>query len=401
MAIYNCSIIDNNGKNKKIKLEAVDEAELKAEAAGKGYVLLAYKIQVKKKRSDFFNVSFSVKRSELVIFFRQFSVMINASVSIADSLSTLCQQNYTSALKDILERVRNDVIGGRLLSESFAQRPDVFPDFFIQMVKIGELSGSLDKILFAMAEYYENDEKTKKKAKSSLVYPIFLLVMIFAVVLFMSFVILPQFADMFAEFGGDVPGVTKFVLGIAEFIRNYILYIISGTVVFALAIYLLTKSLVGKRVKDFLAIKFPIIGKINNAVITSRFARAFCILLKSGMNISDCMSNLVKILGNQFYIEKFEIATEEVNRGRPIAKSLEDCKVFNPMLVEMIRVGEKTGNIEEVLDSTSSFFDAQVDNSITKAISLIEPITIIILGVVVAFVLLSVYIPMIDLMNQI
>lgn len=401
MAFYKCEVLNELGQKKYLIKEAVDEISLRAFLKHDNYILLKSTMIIEKDPNVFFSVSSKVKISEVVIFLRQFSVMVNASISISESLNALKSQKFTKAFQKVLKTVYTDILSGKLLSEAFAKHPKVFPHFFVEMVAIGEVSGSLDTVLSSMANYYEKDQKIKKKAKSALVYPIILLSLILIVVIFMSLVILPQFAQMFKDFGGDIPGITKVILSISTFIKDYIIFIFLGLVIFIFFTVVFFKSKVGKKVGDRLKLKLPFIRTITRNLITSRFTSAFIILLKSGMNITDCMQNLVRILNNDAFSEKFRYSIEEVKRGKRIAKSIENTNIFPKMLTEMINVGEKSGNLEEVLESTSSFFETQVESSIQKATSALEPIMIVLLGAVVAVVLISVYLPMIDLMNQI
>lgn len=401
MAFYKCEVINELGEKKYLVKEAVDEISLRAFLKHDNMILVKATMIVEKEPNVFFSVSSKVKIQEVVVFLRQFSVMINASISISDSLNSLKTQKFSKAFQKVLMTIHNDILSGKLLSEAFAKHKKVFPRFFVDMVAIGEVSGSLDTVLYSMADYYEKDQKIKKKAKSALVYPMILLSLILIVIIFMSLVVLPRFGDMFEDFGGDIPGITKIILGVSDFINTYIFFIVFGIIVFVFALILFFKTKIGKRVLDTLKFKIPVIKTVNKNLITSRFTSAFIILLKSGMNITDCMENLVRILNNELFTEKFRYSIEEVKRGKRIAKSIENTNIFPKMLTEMINIGEKSGNLEEVLASSSSFFESQVETSITKATSLLEPIMIIVLGGVVALVLISVYLPMIDLMKQI
>lgn len=401
MVNYKCVVYDENRKKKTIKILVEDEVQLKVLLKEQGYYLESYKEIPMKKHSDFFTLDPSVKRSEVVLFLRQFSVMLNSGITIDDTLNSLRLQDYSKGLKKVLDKIYSDVVSGKLLSEAFRAHPKIFPDFFCNMVEIGELSGTLETVFRSMADYYENDQKLKSKAKSSLAYPTVLLFMILAVMLFMIYFILPQFESMFGEFDGEIPTISRVVFSIGTFVRTNMMMILAVLAGIILITILFFQTKPGKKTKDWLKLHLPIIGKINNAVITARFARSFGILLQSGMNITDCMENLINILNNRIYTEKFKICIEDIKKGKTIAKSLENAKVFDPLLVQMVSVGEKSGNLEEVLTSTTVFFDDQVDTTINKAISLLEPITIILLGFIVATVLLSIYIPMIQLMDQI
>ncbi len=402
MANYKCKIIDNIGTSKTIYVDASDTATLKAKIKSENSVLVSYSLAKEKKVNTFFAVSSKVKRTELITFFRQFSVMIKASIPISASLNALKKQGYTKAFKKVLDEVYLDVQSGVLLSEAFAKHKKVFPDFFTKMVAIGEVTGSLDTVLSNMADYYENDRKIRNKVKSAMTYPIILLILIFAVLIFITMFILPQFESMINELGGNVPYLTQVVMGISLFMRNNFLMVFGSiALVVLLLVLFFKKTSKGRYALDYIKLYLPFIGSVNKYLVTSRFSKAFIILLNSGMNMSDCLDNLLKMLDNQVFKQKFKYSVEEVKRGRRIAQSIGNIKLFPQMLIEMIDVGEKSGNIEEVLLSTSAYFDECVEQSITKATAALEPIMIVLLGGIVAIVILSVLLPMISLMQSI
>ena len=401
MPFYNCKVIDELGAKKSVVREATDKVSLRAFLKRENLTLLKAKMIVEKEPNVFFSVRSKVKAEEVVVFLRQFAVMINASIAIVDALAALKAQKFSKAFQKVILGVYNDVLSGKLLSEAFGRHPKVFPHFFVQMVAIGEVSGSLDSVLKNMADYYERDRKIRKKAKSAMIYPMLLLSMIVIVIIFMSVVILPQFGAMFDDFGGEIPQITRVILSIASFIRENLMFILIGLVVFILLLVLFFKTKTGKRCKEWFMLHLPILKTVTKNLITARFTRAFIILLESGMNITDCMENLVRIIDNSVLARKFRFAIDEVKRGKRVAKSIESTGIFPSQLTEMIDVGEKSGNLTEVLEATSEYFDTQVETSIHKATTMIEPLIIILLGGVVAVVLLSVYLPMIDLMNQI
>ncbi len=402
MPSYKCRILDSAGDKNTIIVDATDEAILKGKIKSQNSVLLSYKIVKEKKVNSFFAVSSKVKRTELTTFLRQFAVMIKASIPIATSLKTLKDQGYTKVFRSVLTEVYLDVQSGVLLSDAFKKHPKVFPEFFNKMVAIGEVSGSLDRVLESMADYYENDRKIRSKVKSALTYPIILLVLILVVLIFITMFILPQFESMINELGGDVPLITKIVMSISEFIQDNYLFLFGGIAIFIFVFWLFfKKTKKGRYIWDYIKLHLPMVGTVTKNLVTSRFSKAFIILLGSGMNMSDCLDNLHKMLDNQVFVEKFKYSVEEVKRGRRIAQSMENIKMFPPMLIEMIDVGEKSGNIEDVLRSTSSYFDECVEQSIAKATAALEPLMIIFLGGIVAVVILSVLLPIIALMQSI
>ena len=401
MPFYQCEVLDQIGENKKIIYEASDEISLKAKLRNEKYILVNYKLIKEKQPNMFFAISSKVKLKEVVSFLRQFSVMIKASISIADSLNVLKKQRYSKAFQKVLMEVHQDILSGSLLSEAFYKHPKVFPRFFIDMVAIGEVSGSLEDVLKSMADYYEKDQKIKKKAKSSMVYPFILMSLIVVVLIFMAVFVIPQFKGMLDEAGGQAPLLTQIVFNCFGFIQNNILTIILAIILIDGVFYLYFRTKKGRYHRDLLLLHLPLIGRINRNLITSRFTRAFIVLLRSGMTITDCMDNLERMLGNQVFSEKFKFSIDEVKRGRRLSKSIATTNLFPMMLTEMVNVGEKSGNLEEVLESTASYFDDNVENSIQVATSMLEPIMIVLLGGIVAVVILAVYLLMISVMGSI
>ena len=401
MPLYKCKVINSSGQRQTVLREAPNEYTLKAQIRQDEIHMLSYSVVKEEKENEFFAVSSKIKFTEVITFLRQFAVMLKAGIPISDCLNNLHKQKFTIPFRNVLKTIYLDVESGILLSEAFAKHPKVFPRFFISMVGIGEVSGSLDKVLSNMADYYENDRRIKKKASSAMVYPTLLVVMVIIVVIFLCLFILPQFESTINELGGEVPEITKIVMGISKFVQTYAFILIPGIAAVVMLVYLFFRTEKGRYVKDVLMLKLPIISTVQRNLITSRFSRAFIILLSSGMNMIDVLENLKKMLGNEVFTRKFDYTIEEVKRGRRIALSIEATGLFPSMLTEMINVGEKSGNIEEVLESTSEYFDEQVEASIAKAVAAIEPLAIVMLGGVVCLVILSVLVPMMSMMNAV
>ena len=401
MPLYKCKVINSSGQKQTVLREALDESSLKAQARNDKIHMLKYRIVKEKKENEFFAISSRVKFNEVIVFLRQFSVMLKAGIPITDCLSNLRRQKFSVPFRNVLQAITIDVESGVLLSAAFSKHPKVFPRFFVSMVEIGEVSGTLDTVMTDMADYYEKDRKIRKKASTAMIYPTLLICMIFAVVVFLCIFVLPQFEATIKQLDGEVPKITQIVMGISSFVQDYIFIIIPAITIFVLFAILFFKTNTGKYFKDVLLFNLPVISKVQKNLITARFSKAFVILLKSGMNMIDILENLKKMLGNEVFARKFDYTIEEVKRGKRIASSIEATGLFPSMLTEMINAGEESGNIEEVLESTSNYFDEQVETSIAKAVTTIEPIAIIILGLVVALVAISVIIPMTSMMNAI
>lgn len=401
MPLYRCKVLNSSGQRQVVLREATDELTLKAQIRQDQIHMLSYTVVKEEKENEFFAVSSKIKFTEVITFFRQFAVMLKAGIPISDCLNNLHKQKFSIPFRNVLKEVYLDVESGILLSEAFSKHTKVFPRFFISMVGIGEVSGSLDKVLTNMADYYENDRRIKKKASSAMVYPSLLVGMVIIVVIFLCLFILPQFESTINELGGEVPAITRVVMDFSQFIQDYFFIILPLIVAIAMIIWLFFRTDKGRYVKDVLMLNIPIISTVQKNLITSRFSKAFVILLESGMNMIDVLENLKKMLGNEVFTRKFDYTIEEVKRGRRIASSIEATGLFPSMMTEMISVGEKSGNIEEVLKSTSDYFDEQVESSIAKAVAAIEPIAIIMLGGVVCLVILSVLVPMMSMMNAV
>lgn len=401
MPLYRCKVINSSGQRQVVVREASDALSLRAQMRQDKIHLLTFTAIKEEKQNEFFAVSSKVKFNEVIMFFRQFSVMLKAGIPLSECLNSLHKQKFSIPFKNVLQAVYLDVESGVLLSDAFAKHPKVFPRFFISMVAIGEVSGSLDKVMTNMADYYENDRKIKKKASSAMVYPSLLIGMIFIVVIFLCLFVLPNFESTISQLGGEVPAITRVVMSISTFIQDYIFILLPGAVLLVLLVVGFFKTKTGRYVKDVLMLKIPIISTVQKNLITARFSRAFIILLSSGMNMIDVLENLQKMLGNEVLKKKFDFTIEEVKRGRNIAASIAATGLFPPILTQMIRVGENSGNIEEVLESTGSYFDEQVESSIAKAVAAIEPICILLLGGVVCLVVLSVLVPMMSMMSAV
>ena len=401
MPLYRCKVINSSGQRQVVIQEASDALSLRAQMRQDKIHLLSFTQIKEEKQNEFFAVSSKVKFNEVVLFFRQFAVMLKAGIPLSECLNSLHKQKFSIPFRNVLQTVYLDVESGVLLSEAFAKHPKVFPRFFVSMVGIGEVSGSLDKVMTNMADYYENDRRIKKKVSSAMVYPSLLISMIFLVIIFLCLFVLPNFESTISQLGGEVPAITRVVMSISDFIQDYIFILLPGAamIVFLVVIFFNTKA--GKYVKDVLMLNLPIISTVQRNLITARFARAFIILLGSGMNMIDVLENLQKMLGNEVLKKKFDFTVEEVKRGRSISASIASTGLFPPILTQMIKVGENSGNIEEVLESTGTFFDEQVESSIAKAVAAIEPICILLLGAIVCLVVLSVLVPMMSMMSAV
>lgn len=401
MPIYVYKAKNANGKNVSGFITADNEAELRKILSNENLYLRSFKIKKERKKSQFFTLSSSrVKQVEVIAFCRQFAVMINAGVSIVDSIATLKEQS-SPALARILTDVHSKMLVGRLLSEALGNYPKIFPTFFRNMIYIGELSGNLDSILMSLATYYEKDNKIKRKAKSSMVYPTFLAILIVGVLGVLTVGVIPQFEDMLSQMDGEMPFITQVVLDISRFVQtNLGMLILSAISIFALIkLYFMTKN--GKYVRDKIKLSVPLLKSLNIRLITARFARGFGVLVSSGLTIVDSMDIMASILDNKVVERKFRLAVDEIRRGKRIAYSLSLTNIFPRMLIEMIAVGESTGSLEDVLLKTADYFDDVVEQTIARLTTMLEPMMIIIMAGLVGTVIVAILLPMVNIMGSV
>lgn len=299
----------------------------------KGEYLLEANIAKEKRRSNFLTATNRVSPRAVANFCRQFSILLDAGVSVADSLDVLRKQNFSTYFKNVISDIYDSVLKGMFISDAMRKYPKIFKSFVVNMVHIGELSGDLTKVLIKVADYLENDQKIKSKTKSAMVYPLFLLVVVTIVTVVLMVFVVPQFEKIILENGGKVPGITRVVLSISHFFTEYWFILIPAIiVVIMLLVFFFTRTQKGKYCRNFLAIHLPILKTVTIETITTRFTTAFSILIDSGMPVIDSMEALIPILDNKFFESKFVYAIEDIRRGKRIAPSIEKCDIFQRCL---------------------------------------------------------------------
>jgi len=399
VAVYTFKARSLEGRLWKDTIEADSLEALEYTLNEKGYFVLS--AREKKAPLSFLKPSDRVTKRDLAVFCRQLAVIINAGVSIVEAVDIVGRQMSKKSLSQALSAVWEDVQKGKLLSQAMAAFPSIFPEVLRNMIRVGEASGTLDTIMNRMADYYENEDKINRKVKTAMTYPMILAVMTVAVVVLLMVLVLPTFSGILTEMGGEMPGITMVLMAISDFMTRNIVVILllAALVVLLLTAYGKTDS--GRYRYDTLRLKLPMVSDLTVKVITSRFARSMAILLRSGLNIINALTIMSTLIGNRNVEEKFQQCLDEVRAGRGIAYSLERVGIFPPLLIHMVSVGEKTGELDEMLLRTSGFFDDEVEAAITKMTTMIEPLMIIILAAVIAVILLSIFLPMLEIMNAV
>ena len=379
---------------------AKDEKDLAEQLAKQNLYLVSASIYSGKTPSAFFTTGTGkVTIAELTTFCRQFAIMINAGIPLVGCLESLKEQPYTKYFKSILEVIYEDVKSGIVLSEALNKHEKVFPDFFRNMIYVGEVAGNLDRVFTELADYYEKDTAIKKKVKSALSYPMMLGGMIIGIVILMLVFIIPTFRNALSSLNVPLSGLTKTVYDISDFMLANWLYLLAGLVVIVGGLWLFSRTKKGKECFDWLKINLPGIKSAQIDMITARFARAFSLMLSSGMDIVEALDAVKIVLGNTDVEKRFAIATDEVKHGAKLAVSFEKYNLFPTMMLQMIAVGERTASLDEILARTCDYFDEQVQTTLTSVTNKIQPAMLLIMGAVIAVMFVAVYSPMISIMQ--
>lgn len=338
---------------------------------------------------------------DIALFCRQFYTMLNAGVSIVRCVDIIGHQTENKKLKKCIQEMSDDIRKGSSLSEAMANRKDVFPELLISMVNTGEISGNLDLILLRMSQHYEKENKINNKIRTSMIYPIVLSILAITVVTFLLTFVMPIFFSMFTQSGTVLPGPTRFLLAISNGIKRFwyiILAVIVGAV-YGIKKYGRTKD--GRIFYDSVKLKLPVIKNVNQKIIVSRFTRTFATMLESGVSVVQSLQEVSKVTGNAVAQQKIMEVREKVLKGMGISDPLKETGIFPPMLYNMIKIGEDSGTISDILNKTADFYDDELETALQNATAILEPVLIIIMGVIIGFIIVSMVMPMFKMYNTI
>jgi len=365
---------------------------IKEKASGAGADGLAGLLQKMRK----------VNEQALVVFSRQFATMINAGLAMVRCLDILSEQTEDKKLQQVLIQVRRDVEGGSTLSNALGKHPNVFSQLYVSMVKAGEMGGVLDEVLERLAGFMEKDFSLKKKVKSALTYPVVILVMALGIVFFLVTYILPTFVTLFEGMSLKLPLPTQILIGVTKGARNPMVLIpcalIFGAGGFGLSQYVKTSA--GKKQYDLLKLNIPIFGLLNKKVAISRFCRTLGTLLSSGVPIMQALEIVGRASGNEIISMTVGKVRESIREGESIASPLGASGMFPPMVTQMVAVGEETGNLDAMLSKIADFYDTEVDYMLSSLTSMLEPIMIVGMGGIVGFIVISVFLPLYQLIGN-
>ena len=341
-----------------------------------------------------------VSLGDLSIFCRQFSTMIDAGVSLVRCLDVLSEQSQSPKLRRIIADLRYEVESGNSLSKGMSKYPSVFSNLFVGLIRAGEVGGVLEEALQRLSVFLEKDVELRRKVKSALTYPIIVSVVALGIVLFLTIFIVPQFMKMFTDLGlKDFPAMTKALMDFSDFMVHKFYIVAAICVVVFIASKMFGRTKVGRRFFDRLKLKIPVFGKLNHKVALARFARTLATLLSSGVPILSAMETVAGTVANEIISDAILDARARVREGDVISEPLRKSKMFPPMVVQMIAIGQESGALDTMLSKIADFYDQEVDAAIAALTAAIEPVLIVFLGVTVGFIVIAMFMPLVGLIN--
>jgi type IV pilus assembly protein PilC len=399
MPIYVARVRDSQGKSRTEKITAESLVQARTNLRDQGFVVQDLKqsqgfqpdIALKKFQNSLVKVSVKDK----AVFSRQFAVLMNAGVAIVRSLGVLSEQCSNTKLKQALVEISNDVQSGMNLSESMRKHPDCFDGLYVSMIQAGEVGGVLDEVLNRLAKLLEDVARLQNQIKSALSYPTVVGFIAVSIFLGMTIFLIPVFAKIFTEIGTELPPLTQFLMDASQFLRSPKIFIlIGGLVGFKFAFTQYGKTPVGRITIDRLSLKMPLFGDLIQKSSVARFSRTFGSLTRSGVPILTCLEIVRDTSGNQVIANAIDAARLEIQQGGMISIALQKDKVFPAMAIQMISIGEETGELDGMLMKVADFYEDEVEQAVKAMTSILEPVMIVVLGGMVGTILLAMYLPM-------
>ncbi len=342
-----------------------------------------------------------IKAADVALFTRQLADLLKAGVAINRALRTLSEQTSNRELSVTIAEIEKDVAAGKGLNEALERFPKVFPPLYVSMVRAGETGGFLEDVLHRLATFIEKDQELRSRVAAALAYPALLIVIGSFAVIFLMVFFIPRFSEIFSKMGGNLPAPTRAVMAVSYFFRDYWMAAFAGLVVLVMSWTQIIATVTGRRFVDRLKVRVPLFGDVVRKNAVSRFARTLGTLLKSGVPILGALTISREAMGNVVLMEDIDEAAAGVKQGRSLAEILRRSRYFPPMVVDMIAVGEESGNLDEVLIGVADSYDVQVDRAVRVFISLFEPALLLVMASLVGFIVISMLLPVFTLSSMV
>lgn len=393
MAIYVWEAETRSGEIRKGEIEALNESAVRGQLRRQGLKPVRVKAKPKDILESLPLFKGKVKDKTVVIFARQFSTMISAGLPLIQCLEILASQEANKAFKKVIKSIKDDIEGGATLTDALKKHPKVFDELFINMVAAGEAGGILDTILNRLAAYMEKMMKLKSRVKGAMVYPAAVLLISVGVITMLLLKVVPVFQQLFSGMGRDLPIATQLLIDLSSMLSNSLIYIVAAVVIGVVVFIRYYRTEVGRATIDRLVLRSPIFGPLMRKVAIAKFTRTLSTMMNSGVPILDGLEIVSKTAGNKVVEKALMETRKNIREGKTIAEPLQETKVFPPMVVQMIAVGEATGALDSMLAKIADFYEDEVDTAVSAMTSLLEPIMMIFLGGVVGGMIVAMYLP--------
>ena len=401
---YSYKAKTKDGAIKFGEIKAKNRSDLTAKLNNVGLTLVSVQESQKEKKKNF-EISKILKRVSVIdkmLFTRHLGVMLRAGLSFSRATTVLAEQTENAYFKEILESVREDIQKGNQLATSLAKYPKVFDELFVNMIRVGEMGGNLEEVLDILYIQLKKEHELTSRVKGAMTYPaVILFAMVVIGVLMMMFVV-PSLLKIFTETGAELPTSTKMIVFISDSFQNYGLLILAGFIVFVFSFLKIIKTKEGKRKFDFALLHLPAIGKIVSKINMARFSRTLSSMIASGVSIVKALDIISETLGNTYYKDSVKEACQEVQKGVSLSEVIRRYdKLYYPLMINMIEVGEETGTLQETLKQVSEFYEDEVEQVTANMSSIIEPVLMLVIGGAVGFFAISMIQPMYSVMGTI
>lgn len=392
---------DSQGKLVKGSIDMDSKEEVLASLRSKGLIVTQLKAVSQNKLSFAVTSRKTVKNKLLALLARQLAIQLEAGVSLIASLQILAEQSQDKRLAQALDTIRLDISSGSSLTSAISKHKTIFPHEFIHLVEAGELAGELPTVFNQLATYYEKMDELQKKVSQAMLYPMLIGVVAVIVVFVLIYLVLPMLSNNFASLGVQLPVITQKVLDFRQFTIKYWYYIMFIIILCSIMIHIYSKTDHGRYLRARITLSLPIIGNLTKMVIFSRFCRVLSMLLNSGISMVRALRIVERLIDNRVINPALHEARLAVEKGQGLTEPLRRHSVFPAMLVQMIAVGEETGNLDKTLVHLANYYDGEVNYAVTALTKVLEPLVILVLAVVVCFIVMSVYLPMMQMMANI
>ena len=399
MAVYKYKVVDASGKNKKGEIEAQNQEQAMTKLKADGFTVVSCDEAGAMEKDINITINKKIKPRDLSVFCKQFASILNAGVTIISALDMMSDQMENKTLQRILRETKAYVEKGGTLADGFRQHSKIIPPIMISMIEAGEMSGNLEICFERLSIQFEKQSKLQGKIKGAMTYPIIVLIVAVIVVIVMVVAVIPQFSDMFADMGMELPAATKLLLWLSDLFR-YRWYIVLAIVVAVVAAYKgFAATNVGKHVLGKISIKVPIFGKLTVMQAAANTSRTLSTLMASGISLVDGVEAVANMMTNIWFKEALMNAKDQVMKGVPLSKPIRDCGIYPNMLPQMIKIGEETGNIEDMMDKVADYYEEQVDMTTEQVTTAMEPLTMVLMAGIVGIIVAGVYGPILSMYN--